>query len=74
MDKFIYKIIYEQNKELLEIIADKKYNHEEDKEIFINKYHKKNYCKLPIKKRSKIQEYNKIINRVLNKKKINNYK
>ena len=68
MESIIYNIIYEQNKDLLKIIADKKYNHKEDKEIFINKYHKKNYCKLPIKTKNRVQEYNNNINRVLNKK------
>lgn len=37
-------VIYMQNKELLERIANDKYNHLEDKENFIKKYLKKNFC------------------------------
>ena len=35
-------VIYEQNKDLLEIIANDMYIEQEDKEKFIKKYHKKN--------------------------------
>ena len=37
-------IIHMQNKELLERIANDKYNHEEDKEEFMQKYLKKNFA------------------------------
>lgn len=37
-------IVYMQNKELLERIANDKYNHLDDKKEFIEKYLKKNFC------------------------------
>ena len=36
MDNILSRFIREQNKELLERIADDKYNHPEDKEDFVN--------------------------------------
>ena len=36
-------VIYEQNKDLLERIANDMYIEQEDKEKFIKKYHKKNF-------------------------------
>ena len=52
-------ILYEQNKELLERIANDKYNHEEDKKKFMEKYLKKNFCHLNIVKSDPTPKYTK---------------
>ena len=58
MEAFISNMIYEQNYELLKNISEKKYGENEDeKEEFIKKYHKKNYCKIKITKKNHIHEY-----------------
>jgi len=50
-------IIYMQNKELLERIAEDKYNHPEDKEKFMKKYLKKNFCQPSIVKSDPTPRY-----------------
>ena len=55
-------IISEQNYELLKRISEKKYNNEEDRKKFINKYYKRNYLKLRIMNKNKIDEYKYKIN------------
>ena len=65
------EVIYEQNKELLERIANDKYNDECDKEEFMNKYLKKNFTYLNVVKQDPTPKYEKkmkkIIIRALNK-------
>ena len=43
MDNILSRFIREQNKELLERIANDKFTTDEEKEEFINKYHKINF-------------------------------
>ena len=50
-------IIYMQNEELLKRIADDKYNHPEDKEEFMKKYLKKNFCRPSIVKSDPTPRY-----------------
>ena len=50
-------VIYMQNKELLERIANDKYNHPEDKGKFMKKYLKKNFCQLGIIKSDPTPRY-----------------
>ena len=51
------EVIYEQNKELLERIANDKYNDECDKEEFMNKYLKKNFTYLNVVKKDPTPKY-----------------
>ena len=51
------EVIYEQNKELLERIANDKYNDECDKEEFMNKYLKKNFTHLNVVKQDPTPKY-----------------
>ena len=60
----LQEIIYEQNLEILQLIANDKYNDDEDKKKFIQKYHKKNYSCMKIIKKNNIQEYEKKINKL----------
>ena len=46
-------IIFEQNLCLLTKIANDKFNHPEDKQDFINKYHKKNFTYMKVDKKEK---------------------
>ena len=48
MDDILRNIIYLQNEELLQRIAKDKYIDMEDREAFLNKYHKKNFTYLNI--------------------------
>ena len=65
MDKIIKEYIYEQNYELLKKIADDKYLDDEDKNKFINKYHKKNYSYFqPVTKDVVVDYTNILIKRV----------
>ena len=49
--EILREIIYEQNLELLQRIANDMYNDEGEKQDFISKYHKKNFSILiPVKK------------------------
>jgi len=57
----IKEVIYEQNKELLERIANDKYNHPEDKQEFMDKYWKKNFAHLNVVKRDPSPKYVKKI-------------
>lgn len=45
MDNIIEKLIYQQNKIFLEKIANDNYSNDDDKNKFIQKYLKFNYCK-----------------------------
>ena len=50
-------VIYEQNKDLLERIANDMDIEQEDKENFIKKYHKKNFTSLKVVKRDTTSKY-----------------
>ena len=54
-------IIYHQNFELLQRISDDMYNDEEDKQDFIDKYHKKNFSILIQVKRDNTDKQLKMI-------------
>lgn len=54
-------ILHEQNKELLTRIAEDQYVDPEDKQEFINKYHKLNFTNLTIMKRDNTPKYIKKI-------------
>ena len=64
MYEFIINLIYLQNDELLRRISNKKYNHEEDKNRFIQKYLKKNYSHIRVIKGNKNDIYKKMILRL----------
>ena len=53
----IRDVIYEQNIDLLERIANDMYIEQEDKEKFIKKYHKKNFTSLKVVKRDTTPNY-----------------
>ena len=55
--EIVRDIIYTQNKELLETIANDMYTSREDKEAFLHKYHKKGFTYLQVTKRDNIEEY-----------------
>lgn len=63
MDK-LTKIINIQNKNLLNIIAEDKFNDDDDKKNFIEKYHKYNYHLLKVSRNDDLLKYsyNRIIN------------
>ena len=65
MSQVLRDIIFEQNLCLLTKIANDKFNHLEDKQHFINKYHKKNFTYMKVDKKDKdtILKYTKIIQR-----------
>ena len=65
MSQVLRDIIFEQNLDLLTKIANDKYNHYEDKETFIKKYHKKNFTYMKVDKKEKdtISKYTKLIQR-----------
>lgn len=62
---FINDIIYEQNRSLLETIANDLFDSEENKKIFIGKYHKKNFSYLNNVKKNVIPNYIKKFERVV---------
>jgi hypothetical protein len=52
-------IIYIQNFDLLQRIADDMYNEVKDKDIFIQTYHKKNFTFLHQEKKDRVLSYTK---------------
>lgn len=65
MDNILSRLIYGQNKGLLEKIADDKFNTVEEKENFVNKYHKKNYSYIHTMKKDNLENYKKKFERVM---------
>lgn len=63
--KILEKLIFKQNMELLERIANDKFKKQEEKEDFIKKYHKKGYTYLNIVKKSQSEIQKKKYNRVM---------
>jgi hypothetical protein len=65
MSVILRNIIFEQNLDLLTKIANDKYNHPEDIQKFIQKYHKKNFTYMKVDKKEKdtILKYAKLIQR-----------
>jgi len=62
---FLEEIIYEQNKELLLRVANKMFDSEENKILFIKKYHKKNYSRFIQDTKDRIKSQEKKIQRLL---------
>ena len=63
--KLIQKLILNQNRELLERIANDKFTMEEEKTDFINKYHKLGYTHLNMVKKNQSEIQNKKYKRVM---------
>ena len=59
MDNILSRFIHEQNKDLLERIAEDKFTTSEERDGFINKYHKLNYSYLNTPKKDNIESYKK---------------
>ena len=58
-------VIYEQNKEILTRIANDKYNHEDEKDIFMKKYLKKNFTHINVVRKDPTPKYEKSMKRLL---------
>lgn len=65
MDNILSRFIREQNKELLERIANDRFITDEEKEKFVNKYHKINYSYLHTMKKDNVDSYKKKYERVM---------
>ena len=65
MDNILSRFIREQNKELLERMADDIFTTDEEKEEFIKKYHKINYSHLHKIKKDNVEIYIKKFNKVM---------
>jgi len=67
MEDIISNVILNQNKELLQKIADDTYDNDEDKAIFIHKYNKLNYTLLLVVKKDMFPVYEKRLKRMKHK-------
>lgn len=67
MEDIISNVILNQNKELLQKIADDTYDNDEDKETFIQKYNKLNYTLLLVVKKDMFPVYEKRLKRMKHK-------
>jgi hypothetical protein len=67
MEDIISNVILNQNKELLQKIANDTYNNDEDKETFIQKYNKLNYTLLLVVKKDMFPVYEKRLKRMKHK-------
>lgn len=65
MDNILSRFIREQNKELLERVADDRFTTDKEKQDFINKYHKINYSHLHTMKKDNVESYKKKFERVM---------
>jgi hypothetical protein len=65
MDNILSRFIREQNKELLERIANDRFMTDEEKQEFISKYHKINYSHLHTMKKDNVESYKKKFERVM---------
>ena len=63
--KLVQKLLFIQNKELLERIANDKFKTDEEKEEFINKYHKVGYTHLNMVNKNQIEIQIKKYKRVM---------
>lgn len=64
MEDILNKIIIEQNRNLLEKIAEDNFFNEDDKKNFINKYSKLNYTLLQVVKKEILPEHEKRLNNI----------
>jgi len=67
MEDIISNVILNQNKELLQKIANDNYGNNEDKENFIQKYNKLNYTLLLVVKKDMFPVYEKRLKRIKHK-------
>lgn len=67
MEDIISNVILNQNKELLQKIANDNYDNDEDKSIFIHKYNKLNYTLLLVVKKDMFPVYEKRLKRMKHK-------
>lgn len=67
MEDIISNVILNQNKELLQKIANDNYDNDEDKETFIQKYNKLNYTLLLVVKKDMFPVYEKRLKRMKHK-------
>jgi len=67
MEDIISNVILNQNKELLQKIANDTYDNDEDKETFIQKYNKLNYTLLLVVKKDMFPVYEKRLKRMKHK-------
>ena len=65
MNNILSRFIHEQNKDLLQKIAKDKFTTDEEREAFVNKYHKLNYSHLNTVKQDNIESYQKKYKRVM---------
>ena len=64
MNNIFSRFIHEQNKDLLQKIAKDKFTTDEEREAFVNKYHKLNYAHLNTVKKDNLESYQKKFIRV----------
>lgn len=64
---FIKEIIYKQNYDLLTRISKDMFDSEENRKIFILKYHKKNYSIVNKSNKDTFNTYNKKVNKIMRK-------
>ena len=67
MEYIISNVILNQNKELLQKIANDTYDNDEDKATFIQKYNKLNYTLLLVVKKDMFPVYEKRLKRMKHK-------
>ena len=67
MEDIISNVILNQNKELLQKIANDNYDNDEDKATFIQKYNKLNYTLLLVVKKDMFPVYEKRLKRMKHK-------
>lgn len=67
MEDIISNVILNQNKELLQKIANDTYDNDEDKATFIQKYNKLNYTLLLVVKKDMFPVYEKRLKRIKHK-------
>ena len=65
MNNILSSFIHEQNRELLERIAKDKFTTDEERDVFVSKYHKLNYAHLNTTKKDKLESYKKKYERVM---------
>ena len=67
MDNTLNQIIYEQNKDFLQRIADGQFVDEDQKQQFIQTYHKKNFSFISTKTKDSFPKYEKTVTRLTKK-------
>jgi len=65
MNNILSRVIHEQNKDLLQRIANDKFTTVEEREAFISKYHKLNYAHLNTVKKDNVESYKKKYKRAM---------